>query len=199
MISLREYARRVGVSHTAVQKAINTGRLSACLGKDKQGNVKIADPELADREWAANTDQSSPTNRITGEPKRRKETATAPYEPRQAAVPPPKGTEDHGGAMPDKGPSYAKSRAIREAYMARLAKLEFDQKAGKVINADEARVAVFNIGRRARDMLLAVPDRVAPLVVGQDDAHEIHRLLMDEMRRVCVELGKMKLPEAGGE
>ena len=47
----------------------------------------------------------------------------------------------------------------------------------------------------ARDMLMAVPDRVAPLVVGQTDAHEIHRILADEMRRIAAEVAKMRLPD----
>lgn len=197
MISLRKYARERGISHTAVEVAIRSGRLSKSIAHDAKGRPKIADADLADKEWAANTDQSAPRNRITGDPKRRKATASAPYEPKSApaAAAPVVPAADAGGGDGSGGPSYAKSRAVREHYQARLAKLEFDEKAGKLVPVDSVRVAIFNTARASRDMLMAIPDRVTPLVVGLTDAHEIHRILTDEVRRVCVEVSKTKLPE----
>lgn len=47
-LSIREYARRRGVSHVAVLKAINSGRIS------KLPNGRI-NPEAADAQWAART------------------------------------------------------------------------------------------------------------------------------------------------
>jgi hypothetical protein len=47
-LSIRAYARRRGVSHTAVQKAIKEGRIS-------RGDDGKIDPVKADREWGANT------------------------------------------------------------------------------------------------------------------------------------------------
>lgn len=181
--SLRAYASERGISHEAVRQAIKAGRLVKSIVYVK-GEPKIADEAMADKEWAANTDQSKPRNRITGDPKHR----------RQAGEQMKPMANDGGGES--EGPSYAKSRAIREAYMARLAKLEFDEKAGKAVSADAVRIAIFNTARRARDMLMAVPDRVAPLVVGQTDQHEIHRILMDEVRRIAAEIAKMRLSDS---
>ncbi len=50
-VSLREYARRRGVSHTAVQKAVAAGRIST----EPDGTI---DPDRADIEWEANTRQA---------------------------------------------------------------------------------------------------------------------------------------------
>jgi len=183
--SLRTYAKSRGVSHEAVRQAIKSGRLKKSIVYVK-GEPKIGDEALADQEWAANTDQSKPRNRITGDPQHRR----APGEEMTPMA-------NNGGGDGVRGPSYAQSRAIREAYMARLAKIDFEEKDGKLISADGARVAIFNTARKARDMLMAVPDRVAPLVVGLDDPHEIHRILMDEMRRIAGEIAKMRLPDAG--
>lgn len=47
-ISLREYARRRGVSHTAVGKAIKDGRISV----EADGSI---DPVKADLQWDAQT------------------------------------------------------------------------------------------------------------------------------------------------
>ena len=48
-VSLREYARRRGVSHVAVMKAIRAGRLTP----EPDGTL---DPDKANAQWDANTD-----------------------------------------------------------------------------------------------------------------------------------------------
>jgi phage terminase Nu1 subunit (DNA packaging protein) len=53
-LSLRAYAKHRGVSAEAVSKAITEGRLRESVTRVK-GAPKIADAELADREWDANT------------------------------------------------------------------------------------------------------------------------------------------------
>lgn len=52
--SIRAYARHRGCTHRAVQRAIKTGRVSKALVV-VNGRPRIADFELADREWLANT------------------------------------------------------------------------------------------------------------------------------------------------
>lgn len=54
-MSLRAYARRRGVSPEAVSKAVADGRLREAIVRDVRGAPKIANIELADREWEANT------------------------------------------------------------------------------------------------------------------------------------------------
>ena len=114
-LTIRAYARRRGVSHTAVRKALATGRITTA----PDGGI---DPDVADRQWTDSTDQSKPRNSVTGVPRMRR----APGAPSEPLVSP--AVED-GLAPPDGGAprlasSYAASRAAREAYLARLAKLE---------------------------------------------------------------------------
>jgi hypothetical protein len=60
-ISLRAYAARrraaglAGGTLRAVQQAIAAGRLSRSVARDAKGDPKIADADLADREWAGTT------------------------------------------------------------------------------------------------------------------------------------------------
>lgn len=56
-LSLRAYARRRGCSAEAVSKAITAGRLTGSVIR-VDGQPKIRDPELADREWEASTDRT---------------------------------------------------------------------------------------------------------------------------------------------
>jgi hypothetical protein len=57
-MSLRAFAKRLGVSHTAVGKGIRNGRIERALGFDLNGRPMIADPDLAEREWRDNYDPS---------------------------------------------------------------------------------------------------------------------------------------------
>jgi hypothetical protein len=197
-MTVPEYARHLGVSHVAVYKAIKTGRLSRCL----DGN-RIIDVDLADQEWRANTDAAQQRKSVAdgrplvapGEKKSTVKLAKKAAEPAPVA-------DDEALTIPDGAPlpaiteemTFAEARAIREAYNARLAKLEFEEKSGTLLPAETVRMTMFNISRKCRDMLMGLPDRIAPLVNGMDDQHEIHRLLTDEVRRACAEIAALKPP-----
>ena len=139
-LSIRGYARRRGVSHTAVQKALATGRITA--GQD--GTI---DPAVADPQWDSSTDLSKPRNSVTGVPKKRR-VPGAPSDP-LGSVGAGAGEALNGHAAGDTArlvSSYAASRAAREAYMARLAKLDFEKRSGKLVDADEVRAQFFALG-----------------------------------------------------
>ena len=85
------------------------------------------------------------------------------------------------------GPSYAQSRAIREAYLARLAKIEYEERLGKLINRDEVQVAAFNKFRVFRDGMLNIPDRVAAVLAAETDTRKVHESLTVEIRKALNE------------
>ncbi len=136
-VSLRAYARLRGVSPEAVSKAITDGRLRESVTRVR-GAPKIADPELADREWAANTQP-------------RGDDPAAPA------------TAGAAGGLAD----YHTSRSIREAAAARretalaeLAELELAERRGELIPAESARADVIAAFSLVKTCLLAVPSRV---------------------------------------
>src|SRR5574341_1366422 len=107
-LTIRGYARHRRVSHTAVRKALATGR--STLGAD--GTI---DPTVADSQWATSTNLSKPLNSVTGVPRKRR----APGAPSD-----PLGTLGSGAGEASNGPtagdaarlasSYASYRAARE-------------------------------------------------------------------------------------
>lgn len=146
-LSLSAYAKRRGVSHVAVSKAIAAGRLSASVVRDARGAPKIADPELADREWAANTRPrvDHPPADLGGEP--------PVHAPRTARLP-------TGAPRPDV-PDYNESRARRESALADMAEIEVAERRGELVPVDEARADVVSRFTVVRTRLLGVPSRVA--------------------------------------
>jgi hypothetical protein len=55
MMSVRAYAKHRGIRHSAVQRAIETGRLSESVVRNLKGRPAISDATVADREWEATT------------------------------------------------------------------------------------------------------------------------------------------------
>ncbi|MDP3403598.1 MAG: hypothetical protein Q8S03_02840, partial [Brevundimonas sp.] len=104
---MRAYAARRGVSHTAVQKAVRTGRVTTLA----DGSI---DPAVADRQWASNTDETKSSNSVSGSPRHRRDPAqpSAPAET-DPATPPPSGDGSTGSG-------YTKNRTAREGYTALL-------------------------------------------------------------------------------
>ena len=70
--------------------------------------------------------------------------------------------------------AFANARAVREGYRARMAGLEHDVATGKLVDADDVKVAAFNRARAARDALMAIPDRVAPAIAGPQLRGDTH-------------------------
>ena len=177
-LSIRAYARHRGVSHTAVRKALANGRIAS-------GGDGLIDPAAADQQWTVQTDITKPSNSVTGAPKLRRGARTA-ADPVHGSESPTNGAGDASAVRV--ASSYAASRGVRESYLARLAKLQFEERSGKLVDADEVRAHIFGLGRRLREGLLGVPDRLAPVLVGQTDQAEIHRLLSEEILSCLAEL-----------
>lgn len=183
-MGIRAYSRRRGVTHAAVQKAIRSGRISTVNGK--------IDPEVADREWATNTDESKPLNSMDrGQTPR----TSNPPGSRQVERPqhlPTTPNPRHEFSAPSGGSKgYAAARAVRESYEARIRELDFKKMSGVLVHADEVRVVAYNTSRRSRDLLLAIPDRVSAIIAGLGDPAEVHRVLAEEIRRACDELSQL--------
>jgi len=180
-LSISAYARHraekglKGQTHVAVIKALQAGRIV----KEPDGTI---DPVKADAAWNTNTDPAQ---------QRQQKTEKLPVpktEPRpKPAAPPP--DSDSASPQPTQpgAPSYAQSRAIREAYAARLSKLEYEEKLGQLIKADKVRIAWFQTMRVVRDRLLNLPARLAAQLAAEGDERAVRSLLDEELRKALVD------------
>lgn len=135
-ISLRGYARHLGVTLKAVQKAIASGRLKECLGRDK----RIADVALADKEWAAGAAKAA-----NGGGKQPLVAA--------AAAPTPAPVE---GTLVEAQLRVAAQRADALELANKL-------KRGELVDAGMVERENFETARMLRDRILNVPERLADL------------------------------------
>lgn len=164
-ITIRDYAatRRErglpGGSRYGVQKALRDGRIT----KEEDGTI---DPERADREWDANTNEA----------KRR----------------PPAGGRSAEDRAEGKPATYSEARAIREALNARIARLEYEERIGKLVSRAEVEAEAFRVGRLLRDRLFVIPGRVSAQIAAETNPKRIAALLDREFRTVLDEtLGEL--------
>lgn len=170
-VTVAEYARRLGVSHEAVRKAVKVGRLAKSVTWGANNKPRLM-PDLADQEWAANTDKA---------------------QQRVPAVPPPRPDPPPPAAEPEQSQeprtaTFQQARTLREAYMARLARLEFEEKSKQLVRADAVKNEAFKVARVVRDNLLNIPDRVAAELANETNQFKVHQRLTHEIRRALEDM-----------
>lgn len=85
------------------------------------------------------------------------------------------------GAERSRMPSLAENRGIREYYAARIAKLDYEQRASKLVPKDELRLKLAKLHLAVRDNLRTIPDRIAPMLAAETDQTKIHAMLLKEI------------------
>ncbi|MEO5363840.1 MAG: hypothetical protein H7838_09495 [Magnetococcus sp. DMHC-8] len=98
--------------------------------------------------------------------------------------------EPEPGASATGAPNYQISRAVRETYNAKLTRLEYEEKTGKLLNAEEVAKEAFALARRVRDRLLNIPSRMASVLASETDSKTIEALLSQELRIALEELSQ---------
>jgi hypothetical protein len=79
--------------------------------------------------------------------------------------------------------TYAEARTIRTVFQAKLARLDFDTRQGKLIEAGVwLRISEKHV-RALRDGLLGLPDRLASTLAAETDQRKVHVLLRTEITR----------------
>ena len=175
-LSIRAYARHRGVSHVAVKKAIDTGRITP----EADGTIE---PNRADLEWAQNTMAArKPVAAKTASP------AAEPIRPASAPVEPVAPPLSAGGT------SLLQARTVNEVVKAQTNKVRLAQLKGDLVDRSQAIAHVFRLARTERDAWLNWPARISAEMAAklEVDAHELHVALESAVRDHLIELGDMR-------
>lgn len=163
LMSQREYAKRRGVSHQAVSKAVRDERIPTVDGK--------IDPVEADKAWEANT------NPVVS-PK-----AKAKSETPATLSPSPETQVEIGNG------SFAEARRKHEWLRVGEKALHLSRLRKKLVDAETVEVAAFNQARAERDALLNWVDRNSALIAGELGVEErnVHVVLSKYIREFLSE------------
>jgi len=185
-ISIRAYARHRGVSHTAVRKAITSGRITT----EPDGTI---DPEKADMEWAAQTDPAKQRGEHAKKAmgaKTRVKTKPVPKAALRAV------DETIGDTPPGDGEvSFLRARMANEVLKAQTSKVKLAKMKGELVDREKATAMVFDLARRERDAWQNWPPRAAADMAADlgVDAHTMEQVLERHLRKQLAELSEIEI------
>lgn len=212
LVNTNQLARIIGVSHTAINKAVKVGRLSVAE-LDEKGR-KLFDPETAVVEWGENTNPAKARETKAGGRPRKDGTPAQPRVTATTAPHHPSRPGGRGGALNTggglRGPrapdgedgdsegrtTYNEAAAIEKHYKAQLAKLEYEQKIGALVPIENVAQEVEKEYSRVRARLLAIPSKLAPDVALAEDVAACRELIEAAITDALNELAAY---EAGSE
>lgn len=175
-----------GGTRESVRKAVDAGRISA-FGPDK-----MIDAELADRQWANNTQSravtraAAPGGAASGEPPPPRDLVEAAVASEGAAAAADAAAGKSERLQDDAG--YQQSRARQAAADARKAELELAELEGLLVRVDQVRAELATRLAPVREALLQIPARLAPLLAPQSDPGRIQTMLEAEIHKVLAPL-----------
>lgn len=171
-VSIRGYAKMRGCAESAVRKAIRSKRITP----EPDGTI---DPERANQEWERNTFIGAtlrPSAMKPAEPPRAQQRAAAPAAGLETSTDPVQ--------------SFLRARAVKATFDAKISQMEYEEKAGRLIQATRAAEYASTFSAIVKDHIMAQPDRVAPALAAVSDERAAHRILSNDGSALLKKLSK---------
>lgn len=164
IVSKSDYAKLRGWKPSYVTKISRKG-----LTVEVDGKIDVA---ATDRRLAEAKDPAR-------DPFRKKGKAMTPKSPRKAKGKSGEVTEDS---------TYHEARTERERWKAKASKLEYGRMEGKLVDVDQVRTEGFSQGRKVRDVIMNVPDRVSSILAAETDTRRVCDILRKALREAIEEV-----------
>lgn len=162
MMTQAEFARHVNYDKAYVSRLKQAGRLVMVDGKvDVESSLALIEQTKGGRE----------------------DVAERHAEERQSTTPRAPDAQGEKVTM-----SLQASRAVKENYLARMAKLNFERESGQLVSTDEVRLFAADLGATFRGALEILPDRLAAELVPLNDVDEVRALLVEQFEQVLLDL-----------
>jgi len=176
-VTQTEFAKRVGVSQARISALCSEGMLNGAT--KVEGKRTLIDVNSGIKKLRASLDPTNDSkirNVIGGGNPKKKETQGDSGGTRSGNVKP----------VID----FSQARTLNEQYKAAIRKLEYEEKTGKLVDAVRVREAAFSVGRRIRDAMMNLPDRLAAILAAENDEEKIRGHMNREIRVALEELSK---------
>ena len=161
LVTQAEFARRLGVSRQYVNRLVRMGKLEL-EGKKLDAAKSIAVLErLRDPARKRKADQEQPVDELGPD---------LEEEPDQ--------------------PTFAEAKTMKEVYLARMARLKYEEEAGKLVPKADVESRAADIGMVVKQNLLSIPSRMMDELAIESDPREINAILERELRQVLEQLAE---------
>jgi transcriptional regulator with XRE-family HTH domain len=81
-------------------------------------------------------------------------------------------------------PTFAEAKTMKEVYLAKMARLKYEEEAGRFLEKAEVERRAQEVGMVVRQNLLSLPSRLMDQLAAESDPREINALLEGEVREV---------------
>ena len=164
-INASQLAKELNVNHTRISRAVKDGILDGTFTKKKKRYS--FDKEKAIQAWK---DNINPSSQMGGQVNKALHEAAQGKDPNLAEELQAKGI-----------PSMIRSKTVREAFEAQMAKLKYQEMAGKLISADAVKAEAYKIAKRVRETIMNIPNRTAIELASMKDPHQIEMYLLEQL------------------
>jgi hypothetical protein len=183
--SNRKLAQALGVSETAVRKALAAGRIS----RDPDGGFDVA---RVKRQWAGNTDAAQQRPAAKANPNLRPVPAAALQSVRETLR--ESGDPHCAEPIAAGGPTFLQARTANEVLKAQERRLRLQRLKGELIDRARATAQVFTLARQERDAWVQWPARVAADLAAALglETHTVQTALEAAVKAQLTELAELK-------
>lgn len=173
-LSLRKYAETLGVSHTAVAKAIKAGYITK--GYDQTTKKIIV--EEANKEWGNEVREKNKNKIVPGEvPFEETNLTEQDYRPLEETL------------------SFVEARRRKEIYNAEIARVEALRVQKLYVEKELVYKQLFDFAKQVRTHLQVIPDRYIDNIMAAKTRFNAHAILLDAINEALTDLSNT--PEIG--
>jgi hypothetical protein len=86
------------------------------------------------------------------------------------------------------GMSFSAARTLKEQYNAEMKKLDYEERAGKLLRDEDVRKGAFEMYRKTRDSLLNIIDRISAQLAAEKKEANIRIILENEIRNALTHI-----------
>lgn len=174
-VTISRLAEIKGTSKQAVSKRVKRLRESGAIDVRVEGPVTKVNLVQYDRAIGANTDPAQALRNLD----RIVLPATAPSSPQVQAE-----------APASKSSGYLLHKETSAAYQAENARLDLEERLGRICDRADVENRTFAVFRRLRDRLLSLPSICAPRAANAADERSVRLILDEEVRKMLETLAK---------
>lgn len=182
-LSVRAFAKVLGVSHVAVLKAIERGRLRHSVRVNPLGKTEIHDVDLARSEWTSNAGK---VPKVTSAAPAAPAVVTPPVTTVTAPAPPPSVPRRD---EPIEADSLSEAQRLSALELARQRRLANQLKEEQLLPAAAVIKLRFEAERTLRENMLNIPSRISGQLAAETDVARVYIMLDEAIREALAMTG----------
>lgn len=82
-----------------------------------------------------------------------------------------------------KSSSFTQAKTSEKRIQVSLLELNYQEKAGQLLKTKDVQAAAFSEGRKLRDNMLNIPDRISALIAAEGDENVVRQIITDEIEK----------------